>query len=237
MNEYSNIMYVSNFGSSVMAFISVFDVIGPDMVGPSSSHTAGAASIARLARKMMHNDLKKVNFVLYGSFARTYRGHGTDRALLGGMMGFETDDVRIRDSFEIAEKEGIEFSFTANTVETEVHPNTVDIEIEDVTGRKLTVRGEAIGGGKVRLTRIDGVKVLFTGEYHSLIVEHKDHPGVISKVTSVLGKNHVNIAFLRVYRESKGGIAYMIIESDGEITKEIVEEICYSVLIVESSCW
>ncbi len=208
-----------------MAFISVFEVIGPNMVGPSSSHTAGAASIARLAWKMMHEKIRRVNFVLYGSFAQTYRGHGTDRALLGGMMGFETDDVRIRDSFEIAEKEGIGFSFVANTTETDVHPNTVDIEIEDVTGRIHTVRGESIGGGKVRLTRIDGVKVHFTGEYHSLIVEHKDHPGVIAYVTTVLSKCHVNIAYLRVYREAKGGIAYMIIESDEEITRETVDEI------------
>ena len=208
-----------------MAFISVFEVIGPNMVGPSSSHTAGAASIARLAWKMTREKIKSVHFTLYGSFARTYRGHGTDRALLGGMMGFETDDVRIRDSFELAEKEGIEFSFSANTVETEVHPNTVDMEIEDVTGRKLTVRGESIGGGKVRLTRINGVKVLFTGEYHSLIVIHKDHPGVIAKVTTILSECHVNIAYLRVYRENKGGIAYMIIESDEEITPSTVEKI------------
>lgn len=208
-----------------MAFISVFEVIGPNMVGPSSSHTAGAASIARLAWKMTHEKIKRVKFTLYGSFAQTYKGHGTDRALLGGMMGFETDDERIKDSFEIAEKEGLEFSFVANTIETEVHPNTVDMEIEDVTGRVLTVRGESIGGGKVRLTRINGVKVLFTGEYHSLIVIHKDHPGVISKVTANLGECHVNIAYLRVYRENKGGIAYMIIESDEEITKEIVERI------------
>ncbi len=208
-----------------MAFISVFEVIGPNMVGPSSSHTAGAASIARLAWKMTHEKIKRVKFTLYGSFAQTYKGHGTDRALLGGMMGFETDDERIRDSFEIAEKEGLEFSFTANTIETEVHPNTVDMEIEDVTGRVLTVRGESIGGGKVRLTRINGVKVLFTGEYHSLIVIHRDHPGVISKVTAYLGECHVNIAYLRVYRENKGGIAYMIIESDEEITQDIVDKI------------
>lgn len=208
-----------------MAFISVFEVIGPNMVGPSSSHTAGAASIARLAWKMTHEKIKRVKFTLYGSFAQTYKGHGTDRALLGGMMGFETDDERIRDSFEIAEKEGIEFSFVANTIETEVHPNTVDMEIEDVTGRVLTIRGESIGGGKVRLTRINGVKVLFTGEYHSLIVIHKDHPGVISKVTANLGECHVNIAYLRVYRENKGGIAYMIIESDEEITQDIVDKI------------
>lgn len=208
-----------------MAFISVFEVIGPNMVGPSSSHTAGAASIARLAGKMLHHKIKSVNFTLYGSFAQTYQGHGTDRALLGGLMGFETDDVRIRDSFDIAKKEGIDFNFTANTVETDVHPNTVDMEIEDITGRVLTVRGESLGGGKVKLTRINGVKVHFTGEYHALIVVHKDHPGVISKVTSVFGKQHVNIAFLRVYRESKGGNAYMIIESDTEITSGAVEEI------------
>ena len=208
-----------------MAFISVFEVIGPNMVGPSSSHTAGAASIARLAGKMMHEKIKSVHFILYGSFARTYRGHGTDRALLGGMMGFETDDIRIRDSFEIAEKEGIDFSFTANTTEPDVHPNTVDIEIEDISGRRLTVRGESIGGGKVRLTRINGVKVLFTGEYHSLIVIHKDHPGVIAKVTTILSECHVNIAYLRVYRENKGGIAYMIIESDEEIWTKTIEKI------------
>lgn len=208
-----------------MAFISVFEVIGPNMVGPSSSHTAGAASIARLAGKMLHQKIKSVKFTLYGSFAQTYQGHGTDRALLGGLMGFETDDIRIRDSFDIARNENIDFEFVTNTVETDVHPNTVDMEIEDVSGKKLTVRGESLGGGKVKLTKINGVKVHFTGEYQALIVVHKDHPGVISKVTSVFGKQHANIAFLRVYRESKGGNAYMIIESDAEIVSEVVEEI------------
>lgn len=208
-----------------MAFISVFEVIGPNMVGPSSSHTAGAASIARLAGKMLHQKIKSVKFTLYGSFAQTYQGHGTDRALLGGLMGFETDDIRIRDSFDIARNENIDFEFVTNTVETDVHPNTVDMEIEDISGKKLTVRGESLGGGKVKLTKINGVKVHFTGEYQALIVVHKDHPGVISKVTSVFGKQHANIAFLRVYRESKGGNAYMIIESDAEIVSEVVEEI------------
>ena len=152
-----------------MAFISVFEVIGPNMVGPSSSHTAGAASIARLAGKMLHQKIKSVKFTLYGSFAQTYQGHGTDRALLGGLMGFETDDIRIRDSFDIARNENIDFEFVTNTVETDVHPNTVDMEIEDVSGKKLTVRGESLGGGKVKLTKINGVKVHFTGEYQALI--------------------------------------------------------------------
>lgn len=208
-----------------MAFISIFEVIGPNMVGPSSSHTAGAALIARLTGKMLHQKIKSVKFTLYGSFARTYQGHGTDRALLGGIMGFETDDIRIRDSFEIAKENGIEFEFSANTIETDIHPNTVDIEVTDVSGKTLTVRGESIGGGKVRLTRINGVKVHFTGEYHALIVIQKDHPGVVSKVTNIIGKQHVNIAFLRVYRETKGGNAYMIIESDTEISENAVKEI------------
>lgn len=208
-----------------MAFISIFEVIGPNMVGPSSSHTAGAASIARLAGKMMNEKIKKVNFTLYGSFARTYKGHGTDRALLGGILGFETDDIRIRDSFELAEKAGIDFSFSANTIETDVHPNTVDIEIVSEKGRRITVRGESVGGGKVRLTRINGVKVLFTGEYHALIVVHRDHPGVVAGITTALSEYNVNIAFLRVYRESKGGVAYTIIESDEEIKDDIVAEI------------
>lgn len=208
-----------------MAFISVFEVIGPNMVGPSSSHTAGAASIARLVWKMMNEKIVSVHFTLYGSFARTYKGHGTDRALLGGMMGFRTDDERIRDSFEIAEKEGIEFSFTPNTVETDTHPNTVDMVVTGESGRVFTARGESLGGGKVQLTRINGVKVVFTGEYDSLIVIHKDHPGVISNVTAVLSKHKANIAYLRVYRETKGGIAYMIIESDEKITDVIVDEI------------
>lgn len=131
-----------------MSFISVFDVMGPNMIGPSSSHTAGAARIALLARKLLTGSLKKVEFTLYGSFAKTYHGHGTDRALLGGIMGFATDDVRIRDSFQIATDNGIEYSFIPNNVETDVHPNTVDILMVNEEGQEMTIRGESLGGGK-----------------------------------------------------------------------------------------
>ena len=133
-----------------MSFISVFDVMGPNMIGPSSSHTAGAARIALLARKLLTGSLKKVEFTLYGSFAKTYHGHGTDRALLGGIMGFATDDVRIRDSFQIATDNGIEYSFIPNNVETDVHPNTVDILMVNEEGQEMTIRGESLGGGKAR---------------------------------------------------------------------------------------
>ena len=209
-----------------MAFISVFDVIGPNMVGPSSSHTAGAASIALLAKKMIGEPIKSVELTLYGSFAKTYKGHGTDKALVGGMLGFETDDVRIRDSFSIAAENGLEFCFLCNNDEDEdVHPNTVDMFITGQSGRQLTVRGESLGGGKVMLTRINGVKVQFTGEYHALIVIQRDHPGVVAGITSVLSSWDVNIAYLRVFREEKGGLAYTIVESDEEITEKAVDVI------------
>ena len=166
-----------------MSFISIFDVLGPNMIGPSSSHTAGAAAIALLARKMMNGDLVRADFTLYGSFARTYRGHGTDRALLGGIMGFSAADRRIPDSFSIADAQGLSYSFTVNERETEIHPNTVDIRMEDSGGRVLTVRGESVGGGKVRITRIDQVEVDFSGEYSTLIAVQQDKPGVVAHIT------------------------------------------------------
>ena len=208
-----------------MSFISVFDVLGPNMIGPSSSHTAGAAAIALLARKMLNGELVKADFTLYGSFARTYRGHGTDRALLGGIMGFSTDDRRIPDSFAIADEIGLSYSFTTNEKETEVHPNTVDIRMEDNIGHVLTVRGESIGGGKVRITRIDQVEVDFSGEYSTLIVVQQDKPGVVAHITRCLSEKNVNIAYMKLYREEKGSTAYSIVDSDDKLPSEAVEQI------------
>lgn len=204
-----------------MSFISVFDVMGPNMIGPSSSHTAGAARIGFLAQKMINGPLKKVEFTLYGSFSRTYKGHGTDRALLGGIMGFSTDDMRIRNSFEIAEKKGLEFTFTPNELETDIHPNTVDIHMVNESGQEMTVRGESLGGGKVRIVRINFVQVDFTGEYSAVIVTHQDKPGVVAYITKCLSDRNVNIAFMRLFRESKGEIAYTIVESDGRLPEDI----------------
>ena len=208
-----------------MSFISVFDVLGPNMIGPSSSHTAGAAKIAYLAQKMITGPLLQVDFTLYGSFARTYRGHGTDRALLGGIMGFTTDDMRIRNSFEIAENEGIAFQFHPNEEETDVHPNTVDIHMVNKAGQEMTVRGESLGGGKVRISRINKVQVDFTGEYSAVIVIQKDRPGVVAHITKALSDRNVNIAFMRLFREGKGNIAYTIVESDGHLPENIREEL------------
>lgn len=222
-----------------MSFISVFDVLGPNMIGPSSSHTAGAAVIAQLAQKLIAPPLKKVEFTLYGSFAKTYHGHGTDRALLGGIMGFSTDDVCIRDSFRIAGERGLEFSFVPNETETDVHPNTVDIRMENAAGQVMTVRGVSLGGGKVKIVRINGVEVDFTGEYSAVIVVQQDKPGVVAHITKLLSDRGVNLAFMRLFRESKGLTAYSIIESDGRLPEGITEELkknpyIHDVMIVQS---
>ena len=206
-----------------MSFISVFDVLGPNMIGPSSSHTAGACAIAHLAQKMKSGILKEVEFTLYGSFAKTYQGHGTDRALLGGIMGFAADDIRIRDSFDIAEKRGIVYRFIPDEKETDVHPNTVDIRMTDESGAQMTVRGESLGGGKVRIVRINQVQVDFTGEYNAVIIIQKDRPGVAAHITRALSARGVNIAFMRLFREAKGEKAYTIVESDDRLPEDIKE--------------
>lgn len=208
-----------------MSFISVFDVLGPNMIGPSSSHTAGAAVIAFLAQKMINGPLKRVTFTLYGSFAKTYRGHGTDRALLGGIMGFATDDPRIRDSYEIAREIGLSFAFIPNEEETEVHPNTVDIAMENAAGQKMTIRGESLGGGKVRIVKINQISVEFTGEYSAVIVMQQDKPGVVAHITKCLSDRNVNIAFMRLFREKKGHTAYTIVESDGRLPEDVAEKL------------
>ena len=208
-----------------MAAISVFDVIGPNMIGPSSSHTAGAAAIALLTRKLMDGHITSARFTLYGSFAETYRGHGTDKALLGGTLGFSTDDIRIRNSMLIAEEEGLHYEFIINHSEKTAHPNTVDIELQNDQGRVLKVRGESLGGGKVHLSKINQIEVDFTGEYTSLIVSHTDYPGVLAYITKCLSEHQVNIAFMKLYRVAKGDKAYAIVETDEKINQNIIDEI------------
>ena len=206
-----------------MSFISVFDVLGPNMIGPSSSHTAGAAVIGYLAQKMINGSVQKVTFTLYGSFAKTYRGHGTDRALLGGVMGFRTDDVRIRDSFAIAKEKGIEFAFLPNEEETEIHPNTVDVAMVNDQGREMVIRGESLGGGKVRIVKINGVDVDFSGDYSAIIVIQRDKPGVVAHITQCLSNIGINIAFMRLFRETKGQIAYTIVETDDTLPENLAQ--------------
>lgn len=213
-----------------MNFISIFDVIGPNMIGPSSSHTAGAVSIALLARKLFPGEIIKAEFILYGSFAQTGAGHGTDKALLGGILGFETDDERIRDAFAIAAERGVEYHFSKGEDDSVGHPNTVDILLEGAQGERQSIRGESVGGGKVRIVRINDIDVDFTGEFSTLIIKQVDKPGVVSHITQCLSRYNVNIAFMRLFRHDKGGIAYTIVESDDKIPNETLAE------IKENSC-
>lgn len=208
-------------------YIGLFDVIGPVMVGPSSSHTSGAASIAWMARQIFTGTPVKADFTLYGSFADTYKGHGTDRALVGGLLGYRSDDVRIRNSFEHAKEAGMLVSFTADR-DTEVsHPNTVDILMESEDGHKLLVRGESLGGGRVRITRMNNINVEFTGEYSTLIVGHEDKAGTLAFITSRLANYQINIAFMKLFREKKerGGHAFTVIEADDFLPDELYDEL------------
>lgn len=208
-----------------MQDLSVFDIIGPVMVGPSSSHTAGAARMGLLAGKLSKSPVAKAEFILYGSFARTAEGHGTEKALLGGVLGFSPEDPRIRDSFEHAAYRGVKFRFLKNYDETDVYPNTADIELTDIDGRILRVRGKSVGGGKVVIENINGVQVNFTGSYPTILVEQRDTPGVVAFITRALSLNQINIAFMRLYREAKGDKAYTIIEADEAIPHSVIADI------------
>lgn len=208
-----------------MNYISIFDVIGPNMVGPSSSHTAGAVSIALLARKLFTHDIKKATFTLYGSFAKTYQGHGTDKALVGGTLGFATDDSRIRNAFDLAKDAGVEIVFQPDHDTIANHPNTVDILLESPDGHSQMVRGESIGGGKVKIVRIGSIDVDFTGEYSTLIVKQWDKPGTVAYITQCLSDHNVNIAFMKLFREAKDSNAFTVVESDEKIPDSILEEI------------
>lgn len=198
-----------------LATTSAFEVLGPVMVGPSSSHTAGALRGARVAASLAEGRIVRVRFTLWNSFAHTYHGHGTDRALVAGILGMDTDDERIRDAFDLAREAGLEFSFVEAPDDSSVHPNTVDIDMECEGGAGCQVRGESLGGGKMRISRIDGVGVDISGAYATLFVAHRDAPGLLASLTHLLAMAEVNIAFCRTYRTEQGGRAYSVFETDG----------------------
>lgn len=201
------------------------DIVGPIMVGPSSSHTAGALRIALMAKQLFQKKPLRVEFLLYGSFAHTYQGHGTDRALVGGILGFNTDDLRIRESLKLAQEAGIEIIFTPLAYDDYDHPNTVDIIMHDDHNNTMTIRGESIGGGSAILRRIDGVDVYITGEHNSLIVIQHDEKGVLAHIATVISNHNVNIATTRVYREHRGERAYTIIETDQILSSELRKQV------------
>lgn len=200
----------------------VFDIIGPIMIGPSSSHTAGAVRLGLMARAILGEEVKKVQIKLHGSFAQTYKGHGTDRALIAGIMGFLPDDERIRNSLQIATENGIEYVFEKVDL-NDAHPNTAIIKLEGFHGRSITLQGASIGGGNIIVSRINSYQVSLSGKYPSIIVVHQDMPGVINGVTAALARFNINIAYMRVSRSERGAEALMNIEVDDMISDEALE--------------
>lgn len=203
---------------------SIFDIVGPIMVGPSSSHTAGAARLAKLASLICGKNIVKVEFILHGSFAKTYKGHGTDKALVAGILKMDPWDDNLRNSFKIAKEKNIEIIFTEGDL-GDVHPNTVKFIMTRKDGTTSEVTGSSIGGGNIMISDIEGQEVEFRGDYPTLITTHKDTPGVISKITTMLYTENINIGSMKVYRGEKGTNATMALETDNPIPQNVIDKI------------
>ena len=202
--------------------IDVFDIMGPIMVGPSSSHTAGAVRIGRMARTLLGDEPVKAVIHLHGSFAETGVGHGTDKALVAGLLGMATDDLEIPNSFEIAEKRGLKFTFDEVDLR-EAHPNSVKLEIIGASGHRMKMQASSIGGGRIMVDKLDGVWVSFSGDYHTLIIQNMDNQSNLADVTTALSLARVNVANMSMHRSVKGGNVMMIVETDDPIPGYIVE--------------
>ena len=198
--------------------MNLLDIVGPVMVGPSSSHTAGAVKIGRVCRKLLAEEISKADIYFHGSFLATGKGHGTDKALIAGLLGMQVDDPLIPHSFEIAEKEGMQFTLGGIDL-GDVHPNSVKMNLTGVSGRTLEVVAASIGGGRIQICEIDGLTANFSGDYPTLIVHNVDQPGHVTEVTSMLAHKSINIATVQLYREKRGGRAVMVIECDQSIRK------------------
>jgi L-serine dehydratase len=204
--------------------VSLLDIIGPVMVGPSSSHTAGACRLGLLARGLVGGTPERAKIELHGSFARTGEGHGTDRAIVAGLMGFRPDDDRIRSALEIAEREGLDYRFEKTTLDEEAHPNTVRITLER-GDRSAVMMGSSLGAGRVLVTQIDGFPVEVSGNYHTIVLVAEDVRGSIATIAQILANDGINIATLRLSRQKRGGDAFMVIELDDYPDEQVRDHI------------
>ena len=202
----------------------LFDIIGPVMIGPSSSHTAGAARIGRITRMLLGSEPKHAKIGLWGSFQKTYKGHGTDKALLGGLMGMDVDDLHLRESLELARVAGLTYSFD-NANLRGAHPNTVVLDVTGEDGREISVQAASIGGGEILIQSIDGMEAAFSGHENTLVIPHHDTPGMIAGITGEIAASHVNIAAMRVFRQSMGGEALVALELDSPADQELLSRL------------
>ncbi len=200
----------------------IFDILGPIMVGPSSSHTAGAVRIGSMARTLLGERVVCADIQLHGSFAETGHGHGTDRALLAGLLGMGPADFRIPFAFDEADKAGLKYTFGEIEL-PEAHPNSVVMNLEGETGRKLCIRASSIGGGRIMVNELDGIEVAFDGRFNTLVIHHVDEFGTIAEVSRLLSNYRINIANMRLSRHRRGGDALMIIETDQTVDQKIID--------------
>lgn len=215
--------------------MNILDIIGPVMIGPSSSHTAGACRIGYIARKILGSEPVSAKISLCGSFASTYKGHGTDRALVAGILGMRPDDERLPDSLNLAEKQKLEVSFETLSLPKR-HPNTAIILLADADGHTVDVEGASIGGGNILITKLNGMESVFDGHCDTLIIPHRDTHGVIATVAQALALHSVNIGNFRLTRPQKNDIAIMTIEVDGEIDDNVVELLRKQPNIIHVTC-
>lgn len=216
--------------------MNLFDILGPVMVGPSSSHTAGAVRIGRVARALLSQQPVRARLLLHGSFASTGKGHGTHQALIAGLLGLAPDDSRVPESFSLAKEQGLEFSFGTCALR-DVHPNSVLITLEGAEGRTLEVGASSPGGGRILVFQVDGLDTSFSGELPTLVVHNSDQPGCVSQVTGVLARRGINVATLQLNRGGRGGSAVMVIQCDQPIPSEAAQEIRTLPGILRVSCY
>ncbi|NLM05540.1 MAG: L-serine ammonia-lyase, iron-sulfur-dependent, subunit beta [Tissierellia bacterium] len=216
-----------------MKYSSVFDIIGPIMIGPSSSHTAGAVKIGRLARKIFNAKIEKADIHFYGSFAQTYQGHATDVAVVGGLLSFETDDVRIREAISYAKENGIEINFIGEKKVPD-HPNTVLIDLYG-EGKEMKILGVSVGGGAMEIRGINEFSVNITGDMNIILIKHKNVYGPIAAATEILAKNSININSMNVSKVEKGGLSLMTIEIDQKVPDDLIDNIKKADNIVDVS--
>lgn len=200
--------------------LDIFDILGPVMVGPSSSHTAGAVRIGNMVRALLGRVPEEADIGLHGSFAETGQGHGTDRALVAGLLGMRPDNMDIPHSFEIAEERGMRVSFQKVQLR-DAHPNTALLTVKDAEGKELMVQAASLGGGRIRVDKINGVDVNFTGDYNTLIVRHKDVAGELSRIANELTAGGVNIANMSLFRDRRGGDVLTVIETDQRLLPDV----------------
>lgn len=202
--------------------MSLFDILGPVMVGPSSSHTAGAVRMGLVGRQLLGGTPATAHIVLHGSFAATGTGHGTDRALIAGLLGMEPDDGRIPMSFALARDAGMEFTFERRELRN-AHPNTALLSLTAPDGSHVSLQCASTGGGRILVTALDGAEVSFSGEHNTLIIRNEDRPGMVSLVSSLLADAGVNIATLQLCRDKRGGSAAMVIEVDQSLSAALLD--------------